>query len=70
MFSTTLIVRCKKLKIVYFVFSAMKKIFLFFVPCSFPVKLIHFIAFGSASSTCCLLESIDSHYNCFEMFET
>ena len=50
-----LTVSFEKFKTVSFAFSIMKNIAAFFS--GFPVKLICYIAFGSASS-CCLLKSI------------
>ena len=49
-------VPCEKSKIVSFPSSVMKNIVPLFS--RFPVKLICYIAFGSASSACFLLKSI------------
>ena len=46
-------VLCKKSKIVSFVSSIMKNMVVFPPRSKFPVKLICWIAFGSASSACC-----------------
>ena len=51
-------VPCEKSKIVYFVSSIMKNIFVFLFRARLHVKLICCIAFGSASRACCLLKSI------------
>ena len=48
---------CEKSKIVSFASSIMKNNLLL-LPLRFPVKLICFIAFGSAAMACCLLKSI------------
>ena len=58
MFYNTLTVPCEKFKIVSSTSSYMKKIFVSPERSRFPVKLICCIAFGSASSTFCLLKSI------------
>ena len=55
----TLTVPCEKSKMVSFASSIMKNIAAPAVQSRFPVKLICCIAFGSASSACCLLKSID-----------
>ena len=49
-------VPCEKSIIVFFVSSLMKNITDFFSKLS--IKFICFIAFGSASSACCLLKSV------------
>ena len=56
----TLTVPCGKPKMVSFVSSIMKNIvaFTFQPPTRFPVKLTYCAAFGSASSSCCVLKSI------------
>ena len=56
----TLTVPCGKPKMVSFVSSIMKNIVAFtFQPRTrFPVKLTYCAAFGSASSSCCVLKSI------------
>ena len=53
-------VTCEKSKTVSFASSIMENIVVTSFPSQkrFPVKLICFIAFGSASSTCCLLKSV------------
>ena len=48
----------EKSEMVYFTSSVNKNIAIFAYPW-FPVKLISCITFGSASSACCLLKSID-----------
>ena len=61
---STLTVPFEKSKIVSFTSSIMKNIivFAFLSRAEFPVKLICCIAFGSASSTFCLLKSIAIFY--------
>ena len=48
-------VPCEKSKIIYFASSIMNNIVVFTARCRFSVKIICYIVFGSASSTCCLL---------------
>ena len=57
-FTNTFTVPCEKSKIVSFVSSIMKNIVVFPSRSEFPVKLICWFAFGSASSSYCLLKSI------------
>ena len=54
----TFTVPCEKSKMVSFASSIMKNIVAPAAQSRFPVKLICCIAFGSASSACCLLKSI------------
>ena len=54
----TLTVPCDKSKMISFTSSIMKNINLSLLPSRFRVKLVCYIAFGSASSACCLLKSI------------
>ena len=54
----TLTVPYGKSEMVSFASPVMKNIVVFSFQSKFPVKLICRIAFGSASSACCLLESI------------
>ena len=54
----TFAVHCKKSEMASFASSIMKSIVVFPGLSIFPVKLICCIAFGSASSSCCLLKSI------------
>ena len=54
----TLTVPCDKSKMISFTSSIMKNINLSLLPYRFPVKLVCYIAFGSASSACCLLKFI------------
>ena len=49
---------CEKSKIAFFAFLMMKNIAVFPSRSKVPGKLFSCIAFGSESSTCCLLESI------------
>ena len=51
-------VPCEKSKIVSFTSSIIKNINLLLLPLRFPVKLICSIAFGLASSACCLLKNL------------
>ena len=51
----TLTVPCEKSKMVSFASSIMKNIEGPAARSKFPVKLICYIAFGSASSACCLV---------------
>ena len=51
-------VPCEKSKMVKFASSVMKNIVAPSVRFRFSVKLVYYIAFGSASSACCLLKSI------------
>ena len=55
---STFTVPCEKSKMDSFVSSIMKKIVAPAARSRFPVKAIYCIAFGSASSACCLLKSI------------
>ena len=56
----TLTVSCEKSKVVSFASSTMENtaVFTFGLRCRFSVRLICYVAFGSASRTCCLLEPI------------
>ena len=54
----TLTVPCEKSKTVSFASSQIKYVVVCSPPFRFEVKLIYCIAFGSASSTCCLPKSI------------
>ena len=51
-------VLCEKSKMVSFASSIMKNIIVFPTWSRFPVKRICCVAFGSASSICCVLKSI------------
>ena len=53
----TFTVPCEKSNIVFFAFSRMKKILVFPALSKFDVKLICWIALGSASNAGCLLKS-------------
>ena len=62
----TLTVPCEKFKMVSFASSITENINLLLLPLRFLVKLICCIAFGSASSPCCLLNLLLSlFYNVF-----
>ena len=61
----TLTVPFEKSKTVSFASSIMKNIVESPTLSKFPVKLICWIAFGSASSFCCLLKSIAVHLQNF-----
>ena len=66
----TFTVLCEKSKMVSFTFPIMKNINLLLLPFRFSVKLICCIAFGSASSACCLRKSIAIFMMFFEMIIT
>ena len=56
---------CGISKFVSFTSSVMKNINLLLLSLRFPGKLICYIAFGSASSACCLFKSIAMFLYCF-----
>ena len=55
---STFTVSCEKSKMVSFISSIIQNIILLFAPARLPRKLINYIAFGSASSACYLVQSI------------
>ena len=54
----TFTVPCENSTTVSYAFSRMKRILVLFSRSKFAVKLIYWIALGSASNSCCLLKSI------------
>ena len=56
---------CEKSKIFSIASSIIKNFNILLLPLRFPVILIWFITFGSASSACCLLKSIAILLQCF-----
>ena len=54
----TFTVSCEKSKTVSFASSRMKYILVYPALSNFAVKLIYWVALGSASNACCLLKSV------------